>query len=86
MKLNAKWSQNRIVLNLGYLNLRFVSDLGFRASDFNKKQGFTVPNRAVVLGLGSIGVWLTQAGPDQVHRYEIQRPKHKITKRTHFVE
>ena len=48
MKLNAKWSQNRIVLNLGYLNLRFVSDLGFRASDFNKKQGFTVPNRAVV--------------------------------------
>ncbi len=34
--------------------------LGFRASDFNKKQGFTLPNRAVVLdyyiGYSGIGV------------------------------
>ena len=35
---------------------------------------------------GVIGVRLAQASPDQVQIDEIQRPKHKITKRTHLIK
>ena len=38
----------------------------------------------ISLGLGFIGVRLAQASPDRVQIDEIQRPKHKITKRTHL--
>jgi hypothetical protein len=38
------------------------------------------------LGLGFIGVRLAQASPDQVQIDEIQRQKHKITKRTHLIK
>ena len=45
-----------------------------------------VDNYCMAVRLGFIGVRLTQASPDQVHIYEIECQKHKITKRTHLLK